>query len=602
MPPVIHILPILIPLAGAILVPVAALAGRWARNTMVAAAGLLTAAAALALLGMLRTGAAYSIRWSPAVPDFAVGADAVSVFLAAIAGVLGFFILVYSLQYMKDHAESAQTRYYALVLLFIGGMIGLVLTTNLLVLYFFWELAGLCSYALIGFDYRHPGAAAAGVKAFLTTRIGDVGLFAGIMTLYYGTSPHTFALPEIAAAVARGAVDPALLAFAAFAMLLGAVGKSAQVPLHVWLPDAMEAPTPISALIHAATMVNAGVYLMIRVHPLFAGVPHWSGALMAIGALTAFLAAGAAVVQHDLKRLLAYSTVSQLGFMMFAVGTGGLVAAQFHLMSHAVFKAVLFLSAGTAIHLAGTRDMRAMGGLAKQTKLTAASFLVGACALAGVPIFNGFWSKDMIFGAALAAGQIVPLIFMIGVAGLTVVYAFRAYRLVFLGVPRSAELSHGAHGLHGGAAPAGLTVPVGILALGTLGSWLTVGLFTTDLATTGFPAEPLSVGELIRETLRPGPVLAASLAALVLGALGLRLLPRASKYGLRLAPLVQFARSGFGFDDLYRRVSGTLMRAGRATFGRYDEQVVDALEGGVAAIFRGLSGALRRGHTGDLSL
>ena len=270
------------------------------------------------------------------------------------------------------------------------------------------------------------------------------------MALYFGVQPHTFEIQTLIRTAATGGIPPATLAFAGFAMIAGAAGKSAQVPLHVWLPDAMEAPTPISALIHAATMVNAGVYLMARLYPLFAGVPHWSQTLLWIGVVTAFLAGLAALVERDLKRLLAYSTVSQLGFMMFAVGNGGLLAAQFHLVSHAVFKALLFLCAGSVIHAAGTRDMGRMGGFGRTMKVTAAGFAVGACALAGVPFFNGFFSKDMIFAAAYESGNYVPLALAVLTAAMTVAYACKAFVLVFLGPSRAAGTR-----AHAGEAPLG---------------------------------------------------------------------------------------------------------------------------------------------------
>ncbi|MGE5549396.1 MAG: NADH-quinone oxidoreductase subunit L [Bacteroidota bacterium] len=585
------------PLLGAALIPLAARFGPRVRLATALAAGLATAVCSVSLLRNLRQGTAFAFQWTPAV-SFSLGLDALSVFMATIAGVLGFLIIVYSLQYMVHETDLALTRYYALVLLFIGAMIGLVLTTNLLVLYFFWELAGLCSFALIGFNYRNPEASAAGIKAFITTRIGDVGLFAAIMALYYGTNPHSLDMQAIITAATRGEIAPSVLAFAAFAMLAGAAGKSAQVPLHVWLPDAMEAPTPVSALIHAATMVNAGIYLMARFHPAFAAVPHWSQAVMWLGLVTAALAALAAVMQYDLKRLLAYSTVSQLGFMMFAVGTGDLVAAQFHLLSHAVFKALLFLCAGSVIHAAGTRDMRVMGGFGKQMRITAASFFIGACALAGIPIFNGFWSKDLIFAAAYEAGQILPFFLLIMTAALTVAYSFRAFTTVFLGTPKRTG-----HEVHAGEAPLGMAVPVVVLALGVLVSWLSIGVFTDGLAETGFAVPPVSVGELIRETLAPTPALLGSAVALALGLLAFFKQKSIASYGRQhWAPLLPYVRSGFGFDQFYDRCQKGLVGIGRALFSSYDEQVADGLDYVFVSAFRKASSALRKGHTGNLSL
>jgi NADH-quinone oxidoreductase subunit L len=307
---------------------------------------------------------------------------------ALIATWIGFLVLVYSLGYMKGEENLA--RYYALVLLFIGGMVGMALADNFLALFFFWEVMGVCSYQLIAFFYKDPKAAAAGAKAFLTTKIGDIGLLAAIIILAVNTGSFSFSV------VFGGAAGMALpvLGLVAFGFILGAVGKSAQFPLHVWLPDAMEAPTTISALIHAATMVNAGVYLLARVSPLLALVP-WSLTLVQwIGAITALLGALLAAFNNDLKRILAYSTVSQLGYMVLAVGVGAAFASQFHLFSHAIFKGLLFLCAGAVIHAIGTRDIRQMGGLYKHMPAVAITFLIGAMALLGLPFLNGFFSSS----------------------------------------------------------------------------------------------------------------------------------------------------------------------------------------------------------------
>jgi len=322
---------VLVPLAGAALVPVAGWLGPRVRYLFATAVGIATGVLSLRLIPLVGRGSDLLARWIPGLAHFTVYRDALSLFLVLIAGVIGALIVVYSIKYMER--EGGLTRYYSLLLLFIGSMIGLALTSNLLVLYVFWEIVGLCSYALIGFFYEDPKAARAGLKALLTTRVGDVGLLVGILALYFGIQPHTFDLPAIATAVAAGQVSGLAVTVAAFGFLLGAIGKSAQVPLHVWLPDAMEAPTTISALIHAATMVNAGIYLVARMYPVFVPVGGWLEAVVWVGAITAFLAATLALVEPDLKRLLAYSTISQLGYMLMAIGVGGLLASQFHLLS-----------------------------------------------------------------------------------------------------------------------------------------------------------------------------------------------------------------------------------------------------------------------------
>jgi NADH-quinone oxidoreductase subunit L len=286
--------------------------------------------------------------------------------------------------------------------------------------------------------------------------------------------------------------------------------------------------------------------------------------------------------------------------MMFAVGTGGLVAAQFHLMSHAIFKACLFLCAGSVIHAVGSRDMRDMGGLGRTMKVTAASFFVGVCALAGIPIFNGFWSKDMIFAAAYRSGNLVPLYIAVLTAALTVAYSFKAFAAVFLGRPR--RQAHGAHG-HAGEAPLGMAGVVAILAFGAVVSWLLIGVFTRSYVRTGLAEEPVGIGLLLRETLAPTPALFGSAVAIALGfaAFFLRR-PVAAFAGRRLAPVVAFIRSGYGFDAFYYWIKDRLVGAGRALFNGFDERVADGFDNLLVAGFRGFSGALRRIHTGDLSL
>jgi len=599
--PYAYLLVIAIPILAAALMAPVSLLGRGFRHGLALLAGLATAVCAISLYGDLQAGTVYSTPWLSGSLRFSVGTDALSVFMAMIAGVLGFLIIAYSVKYMELDTDHGLARYFSLVLLFVGAMIGLVLTTNLLVLYFFWEITGVCSYALIGFDYRNPKAANAGIKAFMITRIGDVGLFSGIMVLYFSANPHTFDLPTLINAAGAGTIPSGSLAFAAFAVFLGAVGKSAQVPLHVWLPDAMEAPTPISALIHAATMVNAGVYLTTRVYPIFQAVPHWAQTVMWIGVITAGLAGLAAVVQSDLKRLLAYSTISQLGLMMFAIGTGGIVAAQFHLLSHAIFKALLFLCAGSVIHAVGSRDINKMGGLGKKMPITAVCFLVGACALSGIPFFNGFWSKDMIFASAYESGNYAPFILAVIAAGLTVAYAFKAFAAVFLGKPQQTAHDE-AHG-HAGEAPVGMWLPVALLAFGALVSWLLIGIFSRAYVETGLAATHLSLREMIKETLALKPALAGSVCALCLGFLAFAGRRAIASFARRFCrPAVACIRGGFGFDTLYYWIRDRIIGAGKFLCNGFDDQVADGFDRIIVTGFRGLSGALSRSHTGDLGL
>jgi NADH-quinone oxidoreductase subunit L len=328
-------------------------------------------AAALLLLPFVGETAVVRVPIGGIFGDFTLVANGLGVFLAAVAAVVGSLAVIFSGSYMHNAAQLG--RYYALVLLFIGAMAGLVLAGGFLFLFLFWEITAFCSYALISFHNDDPKAVRGGVKALLITQVGGVGLL-GLALLAYGYLGSY----EIDQFLAQAQSLPAAaLSLAAFGALAAAAAKSAQVPFHTWLPDAMEAPSPVSALIHAATMVNAGVYLLVRLYPAFAPVPGWTTAVMIVGLLSALLAAFMALVATDLKRVLAYSTISQLGYMVYAIGVGGLFASQFHLLSHALFKALLFLSAGAVIHAAATRDMRQMGGLGVRMPFVRAVFLVG---------------------------------------------------------------------------------------------------------------------------------------------------------------------------------------------------------------------------------
>ena len=324
--------------------------------------------AALALIPQSGDAAVLTLQIGGAFGNFSFVPDGLAVFLTAIATVVGSLAVIFSVDYMRG--EDQLGRYYALVLFFIGSMAGLVLTNNLFLMFLFWEITALCSYGLISFYNDDPKAVAGGIKALIITQLGGIGLLvAAIMSYSYLGSFETNVLIEQAATLPGN-----VLGILAFGCLVAAAAKSAQFPFQTWLPDAMEAPTPVSALIHAATMVNAGVYLLARFYPAFEGVPYWREAVMLVGMISAFMAALMALAASDLKRVLAYSTVSQLGYMVFAVGAGGVFASQFHLFSHSIFKALLFLAAGAVIHSVGTRDMRQMGGLGKDDAAGARRF------------------------------------------------------------------------------------------------------------------------------------------------------------------------------------------------------------------------------------
>ena len=336
----------------------------------------------------------------------------------------------------KDEREG---WYFAVLSLFTCAMLTLVLADNLLLLFFNWEVMGLCSYLLIGFWYELEAPRKASQKAFMTTRVGDLGLLFALFVIF--NEIHTWQISIVLESVTRW--GPGVATAAAIGLLLAAMGKSAQVPLHVWLPDAMAGPTPASALIHAATMVAAGVYLVARTLPIFKAAPAVLFATLVIGAITALVGGLLAGVQHDVKKVLAYSTISQLGLMFMALGAGSVVAAMFHLVAHAFFKSLLFLGAGVIIHAAHTQDMREMGGLRKHMPVTWITFLIGSLALAGVVPFSGFFSKDLIIASLLHEHQYWAVAVVFIASGLTAFYMTRMYFRVFEGPEQTEHLHEG---------------------------------------------------------------------------------------------------------------------------------------------------------------
>jgi len=391
-----------------------------------------------------------------------VDADAARMLI--LVALISFLVQVYSLGYLSDEPPPSLGRYYAYQSLFAFSMMGLVLAPNFVQLFICWELVGLCSYLLIGYWYTRPEAARAAVKAFWITKTGDVGFLIGIVMLWSRTG--TFDFSELFEMAKGGSDILAGLGLITFCIYLGAAGKSAQFPFHVWLPDAMEGPTPVSALIHAATMVTAGVYLLFRTAFLFEQTPEVLAAVGWIGAFTALLAATLACVQTDIKRVLAYSTVSQLGYMMAAIGAGFSSAGFLHLLTHGVFKALLFLAAGAVIHAVGTNDIFAMGGLARRMPQTFTVFLIGTLSLAGIPFFAGFVSKEEILGATWAGGLTIPFAMLVLCALLTAFYMFRVVFVTFLGQPAGSHAGGhaGDHGDHPHDAPVIMSLPLWILA------------------------------------------------------------------------------------------------------------------------------------------
>ncbi|MGA3046973.1 MAG: NADH-quinone oxidoreductase subunit L [Terracidiphilus sp.] len=414
--------------------------------------------------------------------DFSFVLDQLSLVMLLIITGVGFLIHLYSVGYMYE--EDGYWRYFSYLNLFLFFMTVLVLAGNVLLMFVGWEGVGLASYLLIGYYFTKQSAVDAGKKAFVVNRIGDFGFLIGIFLLLANFGTLTFS--EI---VAKLAANPGwmggVLTATALCLVLGATGKSAQLPLYIWLPDAMEGPTPVSALIHAATMVTAGVYMIARIHVLFDHAPFALSVVAVIGAATAFFAATIALVQNDIKRVLAYSTISQLGYMFLGCGVAAYSASIFHLVTHAFFKALLFLSAGAVIHsIGGEQDMRKMGGLRKKLPVTFLCMTAGVIAIAGIPPFAGFFSKDAILYAAFTQGTTGKALWFVGLltALLTAFYMFRLWYLTFLGEPRS-ETAHHHH-----ATPWSMLVPLVILALLSIcggwisGTWAGVGKFGSFLA------------------------------------------------------------------------------------------------------------------------
>lgn len=366
--------------------------------------------------------------------------DAYSALMLIVVNLISSFVHLYSIKYMQDDAKYG--RYYAFLGLFTFSMLGIVLTNNILIMYVFWELVGISSYLLIGFWYENKAPQEAAKKAFLANRVGDFGFLLGIIMIFVFIG--NFSFPEIFAGVAAGKVSGGMLTAMGIMLFMGAIGKSAQFPLHVWLPDAMEGPTPVSALIHAATMVAAGVYMTARMFPLFS--PDALTVVAFIGTFTAFMAATIALTQNDIKRILAYSTVSQLGYMIMGIGVGGVSFGFFHLVTHAFFKACLFLCAGSVIMgMHHIQDIREMGGLRKKMPVTYWAMLISTISIVGVPLTSGFMSKDAIISATMAFAEvnggityIIPIAALLS-ALLTAFYMFRLIIKTFFGEPRNQE-------------------------------------------------------------------------------------------------------------------------------------------------------------------
>jgi NADH-quinone oxidoreductase subunit L len=507
-----------------------------------------------------------------------------AVMVLVVTGV-GFLLHVYSAGYMGD--DPAYSRYFAYLNLFVGSMLLLVLGDSLLVLFVGWELVGLCSYLLIGFWFDRPAAAAAGRKAFVVNRIGDAAFLIGMIVL--ALSAGTLEVAGLARAAET--LPPATATAITLLLFAGATGKSAQLPLYTWLPDAMEGPTPVSALIHAATMVTAGVYMIARAAPLFARAEVTLVVVAVVGAVTALFAATVALVQWDLKRVLAYSTISQLGYMFLATGVLAIPAGMFHLTTHAFFKALLFLAAGSVMHaMGGVIDLRRLGGLAGPLRWTTWGFLIGALALAGVPPFAGFFSKDLILEAAHGG----PLVALWGLglltAFVTAVYITRAAILTFAPL----RTGHGAASAHPHEAPALMRWPMLVLAV------LSVSGGALGAHAAGRPLLDLLEGFFHLEAHEAAPPLWLRLVTPAVGVLGIvvgYLLYRGRR-APSLGALGAFFEQHWGLRPLYDRAIVGAGGAGRWLADVVESRVIDGAVNGLAAVVAAAGGAARRLQTG----
>ncbi|MCP3895506.1 MAG: NADH-quinone oxidoreductase subunit L [Bacteroides sp.] len=542
--------------------------------------------------GAWQTLTPYNMTWLPLTDslhiDLGIRLDPIAVMMLVVISTVSLMVHLYSLGYMKG--ERGFQRYYAFLSLFSMSMLGLVVATNIFQMYLFWELVGVSSYLLIGFYYTRPAAVAASKKAFIVTRFADLGFLIGI--LIYGYYGGTFGFePDSMSLLTGGA---AMMPLALGLMFIGGAGKSAMFPLHIWLPDAMEGPTPVSALIHAATMVVAGVYLVARMFPLFiAYAPNVLELIGWVGAFTAFFAASIACVQTDIKRVLAFSTISQIGFMMVALGVctstdphhGGLgyMASMFHLFTHAMFKALLFLGAGSIIHAVHSNEMEHMGGLRKYMPITHITFLIACLAIAGIPPFSGFFSKDEILTACYEYSPVMGAVMTV-IAAMTAFYMFRLYYRIFWSASPAGRASAGdthaavatahgdtaAHASHPHESPLTMTIPLLVLALVTcLAGFIPFGWFVSSNGTDYTIHLDLSV----------------AVTSVIVAILSIALatwMYRGAKHTFanylarRFAKLHRAATHRFYIDEVYLFVTHRIIFAGiSAPIAWFDRNVVD---------------------------
>ncbi|PGB65253.1 NADH-quinone oxidoreductase subunit L [Bacillus toyonensis] len=524
--------------------------------------------------------------------SFGFEVTALGALMLFIVTLVSLLVHVYSKGYMKGDARLP--TFYAYLGLFTFAMLGLVISTNLLQLYIFWELVGLGSFLLIGFYFFKEEAKAAAKKAFIMTRIGDVGLFIGMILIFWHAG--SFEYDAIFRAIHTGDLSPTMITITAILIFIGAMGKSGQFPLHTWLPDAMEGPTPVSALIHAATMVAAGVYLVATMFPLFSASAVAMQTVAIVGAFTAIFAASIGLVQTDIKRVLAYSTVSQLGYMMLALGSAGYVAGIFHLTTHAFFKALLFLAAGSVIHAVHTQNINKMGGLQKKMKVTGTLFLIGTLAISGVPLLSGFFSKDEILAATWMSGNYFLFVLAVFAAFLTAFYMFRLYFLVFIGEAKTKEDVHDS--------PRIMTYPM--IVLGVLA--VVAGYINTPWFGT-FLGDWLTKDIQFKVEEAHGPVWIMIVATLVsFGGIALAYFIYGKKTisknwaGGERSFLHKLLKEKYYVDELYNMTVIPIMKGIAHVLRLFEVYVVEGIAVLIASLVKGVSGTLSRLQNGNVQV
>jgi NADH-quinone oxidoreductase subunit L len=600
--------------------------GRWPKKVISAVALSSTTLAFLAALEAVREFLSLSPNQIPWIrtyftwisaggfqADFALQVDQLTVIMLLVVTGVGWLIHTYSTGYMHD--DPGYRRFFSYLNLFMFFMLVLILAANYLLMFVGWEGVGLCSYLLIGFFFLKQSATNAGNKAFWVNRIGDFGFLLGLLLIFrtFGSLDFSVVLPRAAGMTADPVGQIGTLTAIALLLFVGAAGKSAQLPLYVWLPDAMEGPTPVSALIHAATMVTAGVYMVVRSHAIFLNAPVAMQVVGVIGCATALFAATIGLVQTDIKKVLAYSTVSQLGYMFLACGVGAFGAGIFHLMTHAFFKGLLFLAAGSVIHaMGGEQDMRKMGGLRKKIPVTFWTMFMATLAIAGAPGFSGFFSKDEILNEAQ---RVSPALWGLGVltAGLTSFYMFRLLFLTFFGTQRYDE-----HHVHVHESPKNMTIPLIVLAiLSVCGGWMAapqlmggVNHFQHFLAPVmGNSAEPAAAsadfaggpGEIL-QALLGAPVIAGLLGFFLAWWLYIKSPETPKKVADSLAAPYKLLSGKYFIDELYLAavVRPLVWFSDKVLWHAIDERAIDGAVNGVAFVSRESGARLRRATTGNI--